>query len=88
MNIIILTGRNGASRTLTLGAPWVFAGVSLLLALPLVASLITWQLMAGGSPEVAAAENQIPQWQQVLQDYDTDPLVEDDGTQAQIERMS
>ncbi|MAD27351.1 M23 family metallopeptidase [Halopseudomonas aestusnigri] len=88
MNIIILTGRNGASRTLTLGAPWVFAGVSLLLALPLVASLITWQLMAGGSPELAAAENQIPQWQQVLQDYDTDPLVEDDGTQAQIERMS
>ncbi|MEL0168521.1 MAG: M23 family metallopeptidase [Pseudomonadaceae bacterium] len=88
MNIIILTGRNGASRTLTLGAPWVVAGVSLLLALPLVASLATWQLMAGDSAELTASDAGVPQWQQVLQDYDIDPLVEDDGTQAQIERMS
>ncbi len=88
LNIIILTGRHGASRTVTLGAPWVAAGISLLLALPLVASLVTWQLL-GGSAEGASADiAAVPAWQEALQDYEVDPLLEDDGTQAQIERMS
>ncbi|GAA6131003.1 M23 family metallopeptidase [Halopseudomonas sabulinigri] len=90
MNIIILTGRHGASRTLTLGAPWVVAGIALLAALPVTAALLTWQLLSAGAPppdEVAAVDS-TPEWQQVLHDYDIGDVEADDGTQAQIERMS
>ncbi len=89
MNIIILTGRHGASRTLTLGAPWVVAGIAILTALPVTAALLTWQLLSAGAPvsDVAAADN-APEWQQVLHDYDIGDVEADDGTQAQIERMS
>jgi len=87
LNIIILTGRHGASRTVTLGAHWVAAGVSLLLTLPLVASLVTWQLLSGSGSAVAD-DRAVPAWQQALQEYEVEPLQEDDGTQAQIERMS
>jgi len=71
----------------TLGAHWVAAGVSLLLALPLVASLVTWQLLSGSGSAVAD-DRAVPAWQQALQEYEVEPLQEDDGTQAQIERMS
>lgn len=72
---------------MTLGAHWVAAGVSLLLALPLVASFVTWQLLSGSGGAVAD-DSALPAWQQALQEYEVDPLLEDDGTQAQIERMS
>ena len=88
MNIIILTGRHGASRTLTLSAPWVAAGIAVLTALPVAAALLTWQLLSGGANITEVAEAQAPQWQQVLHDYDINDVVEDDGAQAQIERMS
>ena len=89
MNIIILTGRHGASRTLTLSAPWVAAGVAVLTALPFAAALLTWQLLSGDADgaEVAVVDN-LPEWQQVLQDYEISDVAADDGNQAQIERMS
>ncbi|MEH6492128.1 M23 family metallopeptidase [Halopseudomonas sp.] len=89
MNIIILTGRHGASRTLTLGAPWVVAGIAVLTALPVTAALLTWQLLSAGAPvaEVKASDGN-REWQQVLHDYDIGDVEADDGTQAQIERMS
>jgi len=89
LNIIILTGRHGASRTLTLGAPWVVAGIAVLTALPVTAALLTWQLLSAGAPvaEVKASDGN-REWQQVLHDYDIGDVEADDGTQAQIERMS
>ncbi len=88
LNIIILTGRHGASRTVTLSAPWVAAGIAVLTALPIAAALLTWQLLGGSGAIDEVAETDAPQWQQVLQDYDIEDVGEDDGQQAQMERMS
>lgn len=84
MNIIILTGRHGAARSLTLTAPWILAAAFLLLTLPVLLAGVTWKVVSAQSPGYEAiAENEI-----LLVDDEQDLQAELNDSQIQLERMT
>ncbi|SDU22060.1 M23 family metallopeptidase [Halopseudomonas salegens] len=84
MNIIILTGRHGAARSLTLTAPWLLAAGFLLLTLPVMLAGFTWKVMSAPSPGYEAIVEA-----DILDVSDEPDLqAELDGSHAQLERMT
>lgn len=91
VNIIILTGRQGATKALTLGSPWVLAGVLGILAMPVAAALLTWQLLgaSGKAPDdVTAALDYEHIWQQSMQGYEPGSDYIKEESQVQLEHMT
>lgn len=90
MNIIILTGRQGATKALTLGSPWVIAGLVSIIAMPIAAALLTWQLSGAGkaadSSSVAMDYDHI--WEQSLQEYELGADYIKEESQVQLEHMT
>lgn len=90
MNIIILTGRQGATKALTLGSPWVIAGIMAVVAMPIAAAVITWQLSGAGKaieePSVALDYEQI--WEQSLEGYELESDYIKEESQVQLEHMT
>lgn len=90
VNIIILTGRQGATKALTLGSPWVLAGIMAVIAMPIAAAVITWQLSgAGKSVEpVNAALDYEQIWEQSLEGYELESDYIKEESQVQLEHMT
>ncbi|WP_193073717.1 M23 family metallopeptidase [Pseudomonas sp. FME51] len=90
MNIIILTGRQGATKALTLGSPWVIAGLVSIIAMPIAAALLTWQLSGAGkaadSPSEVVDYDHI--WEQSLQEYELGADYIKEESQVQLEHMT
>ena len=86
MNIIILTGRHGAARTLTLTAPWILAAAILLLTLPVLLAGATWKMVSAQSPGYELIADRMI----VAEDEDEEQSLqaELDDSQAQLERMT
>lgn len=83
VNIIILS-RHGASRALTLTAPWLLAGALLLLLLPVLAASLTWKLVSAPAPGYELVTEASPE-----QALDTLALeLAEDGSQAQLEHIT
>lgn len=84
MNIIILTGRHGAARTLTLTAPWILAAGILLLTVPVILAGVTWKMVSAPSPgyEMITDSMVMPE------DGEHNLQAELDDSQAQLERMT
>lgn len=86
MNIIILTDRHGAARALTLSLPVLLAALAALIAVPMIAMVLTWSVLSA-APQPTLPTDSEAAWQQTL----TEIEVEDAGTtesQAQLERMT
>ncbi|AQZ94758.1 M23 family metallopeptidase [Halopseudomonas phragmitis] len=86
MNIIILTGRHGAARALTLSPPWVIGTVLTVLALPIIAALLTWKVMAPTTEVVVSAQDYDRVWQRTLDEMASHSA--SDESQSQLERMT
>lgn len=90
MNIIILTGRQGATKALTLGSPWVIAGLVSIIAMPIAAALLTWQLSGAGKdaerPSAVVDYDHI--WEQSLQEYELGADYIKEESQVQLEHMT
>lgn len=90
MNIIILTGRQGATKALTLGSPWVIAGLVSIIAMPIAAALLTWQLSGAGKiaerPSTVVDYDHI--WEQSLQEYELGADYIKEESQVQLEHMT
>lgn len=89
MNIIILTGRQGTTRALTLGSPWVIAGLVSIIAMPIAAALLTWQLSgAGKATERPSVVDYDHIWEQSLQEYESGADYIREESQVQLEHMT
>ncbi|HIZ50538.1 MAG TPA: M23 family metallopeptidase [Candidatus Pseudomonas excrementavium] len=90
MNIIILTGRQGATKALTLGSPWVIAGIMAVIAMPIAAAVVTWQLSGAGKTvePVNAALDYEQIWEQSLEGYELESDYIKEESQVQLEHMT
>lgn len=90
VNIIILTGRQGATKALTLGSPWVLAGIMAVIAMPIAAAVITWQLSGAGKTvePVNAALDYEQIWEQSLEGYELESDYIKEESQVQLEHMT
>ncbi|WP_022961883.1 M23 family metallopeptidase [Halopseudomonas pelagia] len=85
MNIIILTDRHGAARALTLSLPVLLAAGAAMVAVPVMAAVLTWSVLTSAPQPVISVESEAA-WQETLADIDTE---ESGGeSQAQLEHMT
>lgn len=89
VNIIILTGRQGATKALTLGSPWVISGILAIIAMPIAAALVTWQLSGAGEAEASQAALDYEQiWAQSIEGYELETDYIKEESQVQLEHMT
>jgi murein DD-endopeptidase MepM/ murein hydrolase activator NlpD len=86
VNIIILTDRHGAAKTLTLSTPWVVLGLVVILAMPAVAALITWRALAPERADNALVMEYDQPWEE--SGLIGEAQERDNSHQAQLERMT
>lgn len=91
MNIIILTKRQGATKSLTLGSSWIIGSLLSVIALPVIAAVVTWQLATGDAERQLASNSALSYeriWEQSLQDYEVFGATIKEESQVQLEHMS
>jgi murein DD-endopeptidase MepM/ murein hydrolase activator NlpD len=86
VNIIILTDRHGAAKTLTISTPWVVLSLVMILAMPVAAALVTWRVLSPEAADNALVMEYDQPWDESMVVGDT--LDRDDSHQAQLERMT
>ena len=85
MNIIILTDRHGAAKALTLGLPALLARLGALLVLPLMVTILTWNVLASNAPAGYVEVEDEVLWEETLAEYEIDSQGD---SQAQLEHMT
>ncbi len=86
VNIIILTDRHGAAKTLTLSTPWVVLALVVILAMPAAAALLTWRALAPERGDEALIFEYEQPWEE--SGLMGESVERDESHQAQLERMT
>lgn len=91
LNIIILTERQGATKSLALSSPWIIGSLLSVIAMPVIAALLTWQLATSGT-DSALADNAALDYERIwdasLQGYELPGTDIKEESQVQLEHMT
>jgi murein DD-endopeptidase MepM/ murein hydrolase activator NlpD len=87
LNIIILTGRQGAARAVTLSLPVLVAALVALIALPVSALVLTWSLLSSEPQSDTGRANTDAVWEQTLAELEAKDAASTES-QTQLAHMT